>query len=69
MELTGVTAQSIFDDNAADLKLSWVAGLEGADRAFDVDFAKEATSAADLVDQDPQGPKGLQESTRTGRAR
>lgn len=49
MELTGVTAQSIFDDNAADLKLSWVAGLEGADRAFDVDFAKEATSAADLV--------------------
>ena len=49
MELTGVIAQSIFDDNAADLKLSWVAGLEGADRAFDVDFAKEATSAADLV--------------------
>ncbi|MCY1361055.1 HPr kinase/phosphorylase [compost metagenome] len=49
MELTGVTSQSIFDDNAADLKLSWVAGLEGADRAFDVEFAREATSAADLV--------------------
>ena len=38
MELTGVTSQSIFDDNAADIKLSWVAGLEGADRAFDVEF-------------------------------
>ena len=49
MELTGVTSQSIFDDNAADIKLSWVAGLEGADRAFDVEFAREATSAADLV--------------------
>ena len=49
MELTCVTAQSIFDDNAADIKLSWVAGLEGADRAFDVEFAREATSAADLV--------------------
>ncbi|HBO77954.1 MAG TPA: HPr kinase/phosphorylase, partial [Cupriavidus sp.] len=45
MELTGVTSQSIFDDNAADIKLSWVAGLEGADRAFDVEFAREATSA------------------------
>ncbi|MEK7695822.1 MAG: HPr kinase/phosphorylase, partial [Pseudomonadota bacterium] len=49
MELTGVTSQSIFDDNAADIKLSWGAGLEGADRAFDVEFAREATSAADLV--------------------
>ncbi|NDF21287.1 MAG: HPr kinase/phosphorylase, partial [Burkholderiaceae bacterium] len=33
--LEGITAQQIFDDNIADLKLSWISGLEGADRTFD----------------------------------
>jgi HPr kinase/phosphorylase len=32
--LEGVTAQQIFDDNVSDLKLSWIGGLEGADRTF-----------------------------------
>ena len=32
--LDGVTAQQIFDDNVSDLKLSWIGGLEGADRKF-----------------------------------
>ena len=32
--LESLSAQQIFDDNMGDLKLSWVGGLEGADRKF-----------------------------------
>ncbi|MCC7007090.1 MAG: HPr kinase/phosphorylase [Ottowia sp.] len=49
MNLKGVSAQSIFDDNAHALKLTWIAGLEGADRQFDEAFIEQATSSADLV--------------------
>lgn len=47
--LHGVTAQSIFDDNAHDLKLTWAAGHEGADRSFDVKIVEHASSSSDLV--------------------
>ncbi|MCS6765087.1 MAG: HPr(Ser) kinase/phosphatase [Candidatus Protistobacter heckmanni] len=49
MNLDGVTAQSIFDDNAAEIKLNWLAGPEDADRTFDREVVRSATSAADLV--------------------
>lgn len=49
LTLDGVTAQSIFDDNVGELRLNWIAGLEGADRCFDPDVVREATSSADLV--------------------
>ena len=38
--LEGITAQQVFDDNIADLKLSWISGLEGADRTFDTQAVK-----------------------------
>lgn len=47
--LDGVTAQSIFDDTAADLKLTWLAGHEGADRTFTEEILRNASSSADLV--------------------
>lgn len=49
INLENVTAQSIFDDNAVELKLVWLAGQEGADRQFNTDFVKLATSSADLI--------------------
>jgi len=47
--LEGITAQQIFDDNIADLKLSWISGLEGADRTFDTQAVKAAAASSDLV--------------------
>ena len=47
--LEGVTAQQIFDDNVADLKLSWIGGLEGADRTFPSEAVKAAAASSDLV--------------------
>ena len=49
INLAGVTAQSLFDANLAELKLSWVAGLEGSDKSFDADAVKLASSSSDLV--------------------
>ncbi|AKJ69210.1 HPr kinase/phosphorylase [Pandoraea thiooxydans] len=49
MELNGINAQSIFDDNAATLKLSWLAGHEGWERGFAPETVSNATSSADLV--------------------
>jgi len=47
--LEGVTAQQIFDDNVSDLKLSWIGGLEGADRRFPPEAVKAAAASSDLV--------------------
>jgi HPr kinase/phosphorylase len=47
--LDGVTAQQIFDDNVSDLKLSWIGGLEGADRTFPPEAIKAAAASSDLV--------------------
>ena len=47
--LDGVTAQQIFDDNVSDLKLSWISGLEGADRTFPPEAVKAAAASSDLV--------------------
>ena len=47
--LEGVTAQQIFDDNVSDLKLSWIGGLEGADRTFPPEAVKAAAASSDLV--------------------
>ncbi|AJC15886.1 MULTISPECIES: HPr(Ser) kinase/phosphatase [Pandoraea] len=49
MELTGINAQSIFDDNAATLRLSWLTGHEGWERGFTPESVATATSSADLV--------------------
>ena len=49
--LDGVTAQQIFDDNVSDLKLSWIGGLEGADRTFPPEAVKAAAASSDLVGQ------------------
>jgi len=49
LNLAGVTAQSLFDDNFSELKLSWIAGLEGADKSFDPEAVKLASSSSDLV--------------------
>ena len=34
MDTSSINAQSIFDDNAATLKLSWLTGHEGWERGF-----------------------------------
>jgi HPr kinase/phosphorylase len=47
--LEGVTAQQIFDDNVAELRLSWIGGLEGADRTFPPEAVKAAAASSDLV--------------------
>jgi len=47
--LEGVNAQQIFDDNVSDLKLSWIGGLEGADRTFPPEAVKAAAASSDLV--------------------
>ena len=47
--LEGITAQQIFDDNLADLKLSWISGLEGADRKFNSEAVRAAAASSDLV--------------------
>ena len=47
--LEGVNAQQIFDDNVAELKLSWIGGLEGADRKFPPEAVKAAAASSDLV--------------------
>lgn len=49
LSLRGVSAQTIFDDNFEELKLHWVAGQEGADREFDPQAVKQASSSSDLV--------------------
>ena len=49
LSLPGITAQTIFDDNAHELKLRWVAGEEGADRTFDPTAVEQASSSSDLV--------------------
>jgi HPr kinase/phosphorylase len=47
--LDGLSAETIFDDNAHELKLIWFTGHEGADRTFKPDFVTTASSSADLV--------------------
>jgi HPr kinase/phosphorylase len=47
--LEGVTAQQIFDDNVSELKLTWISGLEGADRTFPKETVKAAAASSDLV--------------------
>ena len=47
--LDGVTAQQIFDDNVSELKISWIGGLEGADRTFPPEAVKAAAASSDLV--------------------
>ena len=49
LSLDGVSAQHIFDQNIEELKLHWVTGEEGADRCFDVEVVKLASSSSDLV--------------------
>jgi len=49
LNLEAVTAQSLFDDNSSELKLSWISGHEGADKKFDSDAVKNASSSSDLV--------------------
>lgn len=49
MDTSSINAQSIFDDNAASLKLSWLTGHEGWDRGFSPETVANATSGADLV--------------------
>ena len=49
LSLIGISAQHIFDENFEELKLHWVAGQEGADRCFDPNIVKEASSSSDLV--------------------
>jgi HPr kinase/phosphorylase len=49
LSLDGVSAQHIFDQNFEELKLHWVTGEEGADRCFDVEVVKLASSSSDLV--------------------
>lgn len=51
MDTSSINAQSIFDDNAATLKLSWLTGHEGWERGFSADTVANATSSADLVDR------------------
>lgn len=47
--LEGLTALQIFDDNVSELKLSWVRGLEGADRKFPTEAVRAAAASSDLV--------------------
>lgn len=49
MDTPSINAQSIFDDNATALKLSWLAGHEGWERGFSIATVANATSSADLV--------------------
>jgi HPr kinase/phosphorylase len=49
LSLIGISAQHIFDENFEELKLHWVTGQEGADRCFDPNIVKEASSSSDLV--------------------
>src|SRR5471030_776489 len=49
MDTSSINAQSIFDDNAAALKLSWLTGHEGWERGFSTETVANATSSADLV--------------------
>jgi HPr kinase/phosphorylase len=49
LNLASVTAQTLFDDNISELKLSWIAGLEGADNSFSSEAVKLASSSSDLV--------------------
>ncbi|MGI4812506.1 MAG: HPr(Ser) kinase/phosphatase [Janthinobacterium lividum] len=49
MDMSSINAQSIFDDNAAALKLSWLTGHEGWERGFSSETVDKATSGADLV--------------------
>ena len=49
LNLASVTAQSLFDANISELKLSWIAGLEGADNSFSSEAVKLASSSSDLV--------------------
>lgn len=49
MDISSINAQSIFDDNAASLKLSWLAGYEGADQGFWAETVENATASADLI--------------------
>src|SRR5579864_7207522 len=49
MDTSSINAQSIFDDNAATLKLSWLTGHEGWERGFSSESVANATSSADLV--------------------
>ena len=49
MDTSSINAQSIFDDNAAVLKLSWLTGHEGWERGFSAETVAYATSSADLV--------------------
>jgi len=49
MDTSSINAQSIFDDNAATLKLSWLTGHEGWERGFSAETVATATSSADLV--------------------
>jgi HPr kinase/phosphorylase len=49
MDTSSINAQSIFDDNAAMLKLSWLTGHEGWERGFSSESVANATSSADLV--------------------
>src|SRR3954453_20405802 len=49
MDTSSINAQSIFDDNAAALKLSWLTGHEGWERGFSSESVANATSSADLV--------------------
>jgi HPr kinase/phosphorylase len=47
--LEGLTALQIFDDNVAELKLSWIRGLEGSDRKFPIEAVRAAAASSDLV--------------------
>jgi len=47
--LEGLTALQIFDDNVAELKLSWIRGLEGSDRKFPTEAVRAAAASSDLV--------------------
>ena len=47
--LENVSAQQIFDDNVSELKLSWIGGLEGADRTFPPEAVQAAAASSDLV--------------------
>ena len=49
LNLASVTAQTLFDDNISELKLSWIAGLEGADNSFSSEAVRLASSSSDLV--------------------
>lgn len=49
MEIGTITAQSIFDNNASSIKLTWLCAHDGANRSFLPEVISKATSGADLV--------------------